>query len=75
MAAKLPTVGQLAFRGNVRRAVKKISDGTNTLHNFMIQLPQWPVRILTEREIQTLLGIAFKLNQSLTERVPRPINR
>jgi len=72
VAVKKPTVGQLAFRGNMRRALKKFSDSINSMFTWSKQHQDWPVPLWTERQLQTLIGFATSAEASRVARVPAP---
>jgi hypothetical protein len=72
MAAKFPAVGQFAFKGNVRRAVNKINTGTTAILKFLESHPGWPVQLLTNREVITLLALSGSLEAKSRQRVPPP---
>jgi hypothetical protein len=72
VATRKPIVGQLAFRGNVRGALKKFSDSISSLILFQKQHPDWPVQLWTNRQLQTLLGLQSSAEASRVARVPAP---
>jgi hypothetical protein len=72
MAVKVPTVGQLAFRGNVRRAIQKFGEAAASLAAFQAHHPQWPVQLLSIRQLNLLAGLVSSLDQARILRVPAP---
>jgi hypothetical protein len=72
VAVKKPIVGQLAFHGNVRRALKKMSDAIASMVAWQRQHPDWPVQLWTQRQLQTLIGFASSAESSRVQRVPAP---
>jgi hypothetical protein len=70
MAVKTPSVGQIAFKGNVRRAMQKIISGQRSLAQWILTHQDWPVVVLTGTQQRQLAGIASQLFANLTVRVP-----
>lgn len=72
MAVKKPIVGQLAYRGNVRRALRKFIEATSSMLDWQGQHPDWPTQLWTARQRQTLLGFISSAQASRVQRVPPP---
>jgi hypothetical protein len=72
MAAKAPSVGQLAFKGNIRRAMKKIIQGNASVQLWVKQHPGWPVQLLSAQQMKNLNAVAIYCQTNLILTVPPP---
>jgi hypothetical protein len=69
---KVPKSGQLAFRGNIRRAIAKNVTSTASILLWLRQHPQWPVSLLNQRQVNQLQALQSSLEAALVQRVPFP---
>jgi hypothetical protein len=72
MAVKKPIVGELAFRGNIRRAFPKFIESIKSMVTWQRQRPDWPVQLWTQRQIAALIGFASSAEAARIARVPAP---
>jgi hypothetical protein len=73
MPGNVPKVGQLAFRGNARRAMNKFTDAAASLELWISQHPLWPVKMFTPQQLVQLQALAAVANANLKYRVPAPV--
>lgn len=70
---KKPKVGQLAFRGQIRAAVKKVIAGQASMAKWLGTHGDWPTQLLSKNQLVQLQGIAANLDLALVARVlPAP---
>lgn len=73
MSTKKPKVGQLAFRGQIRNAVKKVIAGNASIARWLNTHGDWPTVLLPKNQLIQLQGIAANLDLALVARVlPAP---
>ena len=72
MAIKYPSAGQLAFRGNIRRAMSKLIAAQRSITQWIAQHPGAPVQLLSAQQQRNLIALSTYLKTNLILTVPPP---
>jgi hypothetical protein len=70
MSVRVPSSGQLAFRGNIRRAMKKVIAAQQSITLWIAQHPGWPVNLLSIQQQKNLVALAQYCKTNLILTVP-----
>jgi hypothetical protein len=70
MSVRVPSAGQLAFRGNIRRAMNKVIAAQKSITLWIAQHPGWPVQLLSVQQQRNLVALAQYCTTNLILTVP-----
>jgi hypothetical protein len=70
MSVRVPSAGQLAFHGNIRRAMKKVIAAQKSITQWIAQHPGWPVQLLSIQQQKNLIALATYCQTNLILTVP-----
>lgn len=70
MSVKTPSVGQLAFKGNIARAIRKLIAANKSINLWLKSHQGWPVVLMNKGDLTRLATLAAIAGVALIQRVP-----